>query len=280
MIWGIAQYEMRMQVRSLVFWLALVLVGLMFHSEVYQEPHNTIVTAKRYAENPEEFLKHWQDPAMAKARYEPVAQNGIDSRAAAAVFGDRMQIVFVFAALFTAGFMFERDRLTKAAEPLQARPIPPWVYAAGKMLGAALPLLAATLVAMVAAMAVHGYANSLIDKPYSVAPFLQSWALLLAPTVLYATALAGALSLLLQRAAVVVPVYLAYMMGGGVVPLGGGFRLDLTTFIVRAEGRQGTLLGESLLGTVLVNRGFYLTLTVALVALAGWLWSHRRGDAR
>lgn len=278
MIWNIARYEVRMQLRSLVFWLALVLVGLMVHSEVYEEPRSLVKSAQAYTENTEQFLKYWKDPEEARARFEPIAQHGINSRDAAAKWGDRMQIVFAFAALFTAGFMFERDRLTKAGEPLRARPVSPGTYAGGKILGAALPLLGATLLTMLAAMGLHAYLNSLIDKPYTLMPFLQAWLLLLVPTTLYATALAGALSLLLPRAAAVVPLYLAYMVGSGVAPLGGSFRLDLTTFIVRADGRGESLLLQPLLNTVLLNRSLYLALTAALVALAAWLWSIRRRE--
>lgn len=279
--WGIARYEMKLQLRSLVFWLALVLAALMLFSEVYTEPHHRVTQAVSYQKNATEFLRLWQEPEKIKLVMEDLLQNGYSGIRGASLWADRMQIVFVFAALFTAGFMLERDRLTRAQEVLAARPVGPWAYVCGKFLGALLPLLGAALISMLAAMGVQGYLNGLLGRPPEPLPYLHAGVVLLLPTMVYATALVVALTALLPRAAAAVPLYLAYMGAGGLIPSGGRFPLGLTAFIVRTEGRAIEILQEPMLSTVLANRALYLGLTAALLLAAGWVYGCRlrRGGA-
>jgi hypothetical protein len=282
MTWGITRYEIKLQLRSLVFWLVLVLVALMFKGELYDEPAGKIPNVVAYRQDRERYLGTWRPEYRAgeQAHMEDLVQHGFDSTAWAGTWADRMEIVFAFAALFTAGFMLERDRLTRSREVVSSRPAPPGAYLAGKYLGAVLPLLGATLVTMGAAYGINVYLNAQLGFTARFLPYLRAWALLLAPTVLYATAAVLLLASLLSRAAMAIPLYLAYFFVAGLVPVGGHFRLDLTTFILRAEGRAQEMWQAPALHDVLTNRGLYLGLTLVLVLLAGWVHGlrRRRGD--
>lgn len=277
MIRGIARYEWKLQLRSLVFWLGLVLIGMMFYAEVYAEQAAQVQVARAFkAGTDPKYARVQMSPEM-QAMYEKIAAEGIDPVEHASQWADRMQIVFAFVVIFTVGFMLERDRLSRTHEPLLSRPVSGPAYIGGKYLGALLPLLLLSLLTALAAAAVGTWLNSGYGRGWELAAYLKAWAFLLAPMLLYVTALILTLSLLLGRGAAVVPIHLAYMAAGGLVPWGEqGFRLDLTTFIIRTEGRVLTIWTDDF-STLLANRGLYLGLTAALLAMAMALYSRRAG---
>ncbi len=275
MIWGVMRYEWKLQLRSLVFWLGLILVGMMFYSEIYAEVADRVNMAQLMADGTDPRYDQVQMPPSMVAELEQLAESGISPASHAAKVADRMQIVFVWVALFAAGFLLDRDRLARGREVLLSRPVSPWAYLGGKYLGAVVPLLIASLVMAVAGYLISWALNSGLGLPSDLMPYLKAWAVLLVPTILYTTAFVLTLALLLGRGAAVVPIHLVYMLFGGVAPFGGnGFRLDLTTFIVRADGRGDTIWTTDW-AIVLANRGLYLGLTVLLLALAALVYDWR-----
>lgn len=276
MIWGVMRYEWKMQLRSLVFWLGLILVGMMLFGELYQEGAEKLASAQRWASGTDPlFLRSYTPPSMIE-HFQSLLANGFPPGDQASKMADRMQIVFTFVSLFTVGFVLDRDRLSKGQDVLLSRPVPPWAYIGGKYLGAVLPLLAASCVAAIGAYLLNLQLNQELGLSSRMLPFLKAWIIIVVPTILYVTALALAISLLLGRGAAVVPIHLAYMAVGGLVPFGGtGFRFDLTTFMVRTDGRQQSIWTDDW-SMLLMNRGLYLVLTLLLLYLATRLYERRR----
>jgi|GEM_PF-2323816 len=274
MTWGVMRYEWKLQLRSLVFWLGLILAGIMFYSEVYAETAARVEMAQIMTAGTDSRYNQIQMSPSMVAELERLAANGVSPESHAAKMADRMQIVFAFVILFTAGFLLERDRLSRGREVLLARPVSPWAYVGGKYLGAVLPLLLASLLMAVGGYGVSAWLNSGLGVTSALLPYLKAWAIILAPLILYTTALVLLLSLLLGRGAAVVPIHLAYMGAGGVIPFGNGFRLDLTTFILRTDGRNDTIWTSDW-GMLLANRGLYLGLALVLVALTAALYQWR-----
>lgn len=280
MIWGIARYEMKMQLRSLVFWLVLALAGLFFYTELVDEPVHRMEAALSYQRNPEAFKRMWQDPEKTAAEMEQRLAEGWPATAASDTFADRMQIVFAFGTLFAAAFVLERDRLSGGREVLLSRPVRPLDYLIGKFLGISLPLLAGAGIAMVAGIGVHIYVQSMVGAPWSAWPYLRAGFVLLAPTILYSTAVVLTLSTMLPRPAMVVPLFLGYEIVGGVAPLRPKGTFDLTMFVARPENLGFSLWNEGLT-MMLLNRGLYLLLTGVLLYVAARLYQRRfdRGEA-
>jgi len=276
MTWGIARYEMKMQLRSLVFWLALGLIGLFFYSELVSEPMGEVQAVHRYQENPEGAKKFWSPEAI--EQFASLGANGFDPTTEANRFADRMQIVFAFGLLFTTGFMLERDRLTRSRETLAAHPVSSREYILGKYLGAVVPMLVASAAAVAAVIMVHFYANAQLEQSSQWLPFVRAWGLLLVPTVIYGGAVVMALTALFSRAAAAIPVYLAYEVVGGVAPIAKQI-LGIWMWVARTETLRYDIWSEGL-GTLLINRGLYLALSVVLVAVAMWAYDRRlrRGD--
>lgn len=275
MTWGIARYEAKMQLRSLVFWLALALVGLMFKSELWDEPVRGAKAALTYQKDPVTYLRYWKDPEGVKTEMEERLRVGYPSETAADTWADRMQIVFAFATLFAAGFIFERDRLSKTKETLMARPLGGREYAAGKFLGAVLPVLGAGLVVLAAGIACHAYIQGMLGLSWSAMPFLRAYLVMLVPTVLYSAAVVLALTAWLPRSAVAIPVFLLYEVAGGVAPLRAKGTFDITMFIARTEN-LGYSVWTDAVSALVLNRVFYLLLTAVLLWLTARLLERRR----
>ena len=280
MIWGIARYEMRMQLRSLVFWLVLALAGLFFYTELVDEPIHRMEVALSYQRDPEGFKRLWQNPERTAAEMEQRLAEGWPAVQASDTFADRMQIVFTFGTLFAAAFVLERDRLSRAKEVLLPRPVRPLDYLIGKFLGISIPLLAGSGIALVTSIGVHIYVQGMVGAPWSSWPYLRAGFVLLAPTILYSAAVVLTLSTVLRRPAVVVPLFLGYEILGGVAPLRPKGTFDLTMFVARTENLGYSLWNEGLTALVL-NRSLYLLLTGALLYVAARLYQRRfdRGEA-
>jgi hypothetical protein len=280
MIWGVARYEMKLQLRSLVFWLALVLVGLMFKSELWDEPIRVVQHARSYQQDPVKYLQHFKNPDGVRAEIEQFLIEGFPSGSAADKWADRMQITFAFATLFAAAFVFERDRLSRSHEAVVTRPVTSRDYLIGKWLGVTLPVLGAAFVSVLAAIGCHIYIQQMMGTPWTVWPFFKTYFVLMIPTVAYSAALVLALTAWLPRAVIAIPLFLIYEVVGGVAPIRPRGTFDLTMFIARTEG-VGAWLWTDGLPILLLNRLTYVALTGLLLLLAARLYQRRlqRGEA-
>lgn len=280
MIWGVARYEMKLQLRSLVFWLALVLVGLMFKSELWDEPLRSAQHTVSYRQDPVKYLNFYSDPTGVAKEMERRLVEGIPSTAFADTWADRMQITFAFATLFAAAFVFERDRLSKAQEAVVTRPVSSRDYLIGKWLGVTLPVLGAAFVSVLAAIGCHIYFQEMIGTPWSVWPFLKTYFVLMVPTIAYSAAVVLAMTAWLPRAAIAIPLFLVYEVVGGVAPLRPHGTFDITMFIARTVNLDGWLWNDGL-PMLLLHRLTYVALTGLLLLLAARLYGRRlrRGEA-
>jgi ABC-type transport system involved in multi-copper enzyme maturation permease subunit len=280
MIWGIARYEMKLQLRSLVFWLALVLVGLMFKSELWDEPSRAVQHAQSYQQDPVKYLQYVKNPESVKAEIEQFLIEGFPSGAAADKWADRMQITFAFATLFAAAFVFERDRLSKSHEAVVTRPVSSRDYLIGKWLGVTLPVLGAAFISVLAAIGCHIYIQGMLGTPWSIWPFFKTFFVLMVPTVAYSAAVVLALTAWLPRAVIAIPLFLIYEVVGGVAPIRPRGTFDITMFVARTEGMDGWLWTDGL-SMLLLNRLTYVALTALLLLLSARLYGRRlrRGEA-
>lgn len=269
---GVAAYEARMQFRSLVFWLGVILVAAMFMSEVADPARHGVDLLLSDQAHPGQISGNEAFQAvLAELRAE-----GISSERAAFNWSDRMALVFAFVGLFAAGFVFERDRLTRGRDVVASRPIGSLEYSLGKYLGVSLPLLAVAALSLVGALGVNWWAQSTLGYPFLPTAFLAP-AGFLTVTVLYVPALVLAATALVQRAAMVIPGYLVYLFVGGVNPAAMDTPAALGRFILRADDRAAVRAAlES--GLALENRLFYLGLTLGLVLLTAWAYRRFRRE--
>jgi len=269
-IFGLARHEARMQLRSLVFWLGVVLVAVMVISEVAGYQFGELALWDRVTDNPGQVTgdETWQRAV------DRVLAHGVPSYDAARVWADRMGIVLSFVALFTTAFLVDRDRHTMSHDVLAAKPAGPVARVLGRYLGATTPLLGIGAVTLAVALAVNWYVQGQMGKPFAAGAFGVP-ALVLLPTLLYVPALTLAMSTLAGRGAVVVPPFLVYLFWAGIAPTEGGFRINLASFIIRTDAfrRFDQALAS---GLILRNRLLHLGLTAGLLALAAWAWNNRR----
>lgn len=269
---GVAAYEARMQFRSLVLWLGIILVAAMFMSEVADPARHAVNLLQEYRAHPGQLTGNEAFQAvLAELRAE-----GVSSERAAFNWSDRMGLVLSFVGLFTAGFVFERDRLTRGGAVVAARPVGSLEYAVGKYLGVAGPLLVVVALSLLAALGVNWWAQSTLGFPFTPAAFLAPAGLLVV-TVLYVPALVLAATALVQRAVMVIPVYLVYLFIGGINPAGMEAPAALGRFILRADNRDAVRAAiES--GLALENRLLYLGLTLVLIGVTGWAYQRLRRE--
>lgn len=261
-----------MQLRSLVFWLGLLLVGLMFYTEMVDESTTQLQAVQDLAGKPDSYFENAEHAARMRNWVEEIRTVYRTPTVDANKWADRMQIVFAFAMLFNAGFMLERDRISRSQEVLNARPLTGQDYVTGKYLGAVLPTLGAALLCLIAAVTAHIYFNTRMGLPWGIWPFVRAGLVLLAPTIMYAGAAAVLLSTVLRPVAIV-PLYVVYEVLSGVAPIGSNHRMNLTTFIARTENQPGDIWTWSGgLGYYLLNRVFYLALAAGLLWLGARLW--------
>lgn len=270
--WGIARYEMKMQLRSLVFWLGVALVVAMLWSEVIAGMAGAVDYIETSRANPGLIVPGNEAARLLFEQYETV---GYPSAEAALIWSDRMGIVLAFVGLFIAGFVLERDRLSRSREVVGGRPVGAFEYAVGKYVGVALPLGGVAVLTWAAAVVTNMWAQGAMGFGFDLGAFLPALALL-APVVIFVPALVLAATALVRRPAVVIPLFLVYLFAAGVIQTGRTpGEVGLWQLLVRTDN-WADFAGKALSGMVGANRLLLVVAAAALVAVAGWAWERGR----
>lgn len=198
-------------------------------------------------------------------------------------------LVGIIVFLLTAGSL-ARDIDVGRSPLVFSRPIPVWMYLAGKLMAGmsfGFFLIGALLLVSVCGPVSHG-----IWGVYPPGPFLTVTVLCSIPMVAYTCSLALLLTAAFRRALVALPAFLLYFLCVAILRLGGGGDADLLDFSMRLHERNVILdvpihLSDSsfvhLLNPVqpeLIHRCLiYLVLSGVLAMVSGWIIARRR-DSR
>lgn len=268
---GITRYELRMQLRSLVFWVAVMVCLLMFYSEVWDGAASLALAWERanagMLRNPEWIYKITSQPL---------------SRELGPIFADRMGIVLSFVVVFLLGFVLDRDRLAQHNEIISTRPYASWQYIMGKYLAVMTLVLGLVVSTGLVGFWATARAASVVGSTVELKDFVEPIGQLLLPTLLYAGALSLVLAVSLRSGAAVAPVYMLYFVASfvGLSFQGSNNNFGFSTFVVRSDGwgEYSRLMGE--LGqTLLYNRILYGGLTILFLVVAVCMYERTRISA-
>lgn len=279
-LWAVARYEVRMQRRSLAFWLT----GLALLAFLQNEVVTGMQTSVAYASSPEPVIFSIMggvDVDMAAEARQALAEANF-SQHAALLLADRIGLM---AALFIgvlSAFVWGRDRRYEMPDLVNARPVEAWQYVLGKYLGVVLSW--ALLVVPILGLGVgrayqlagqYGYAFALGDLAL---PLLGG----VGVSLLYGTAFLLALSMLTRNGAATLLVYFFYWVycvnNMAMFVTAGRLKL-LSYWYFRFTGAfyPGTAAQwQQRLGDVQLNRLLYLGLTALLLAGMSVLYQRMR----
>lgn len=193
---------------------------------------------------------------------------------------DRIAVFSVFIILFIFAFIFDKDRRDNINEIIYTKPVKAYEYVIGKYLGALLSYLILISVIIIILDVLVCYKSALIGWSFNffdIIGYTLSWGFI---TILYASILITALSLILQSGIAAIPVYLVYFIamvkpimtnnGEIVYPVG------LTRYIIRWDGGFFDIETSNKVNQIVQNRIFYSLLTIILLIITAFVWKRCR----
>ncbi len=279
-IWGITVYEIRMQVRSLVFWLAVLVLLAFWSGEVLSEHRTQILysTAKEpiiysIAGGPSiDYTANAQE-ALLTANF---------SAYAAWLFVDRIGLMSALFIGLLGAFVWTRDRNYDLFDVINCRPVTSWQYTLGKYLGVILtwtiPLLMITAIEI-------GMVYQMCRTASLSFAFQDFWGPVtawLGISLLYGAACIMLISLILQNGVGALLVYVIYWVYS-VLQMTMFQTANTLLFVTYWFFRLDTGLSPQAANSVtnksfdlFLNRSFYAVLTVALLGLAAMIYERLR----
>ena len=268
---GVVRYELKMQLRSPVFWLAFAICLAMFYTEIFDWVRGIPLALQRANEgmvrNPGFIYELVQRPL---------------SNSVGPVLADRMAIVMSFTQAFVLSFVFDRDRVSKSKDVVMSRAVSSWEYVLGKYT-AVISLYTVLFTALlVSSILITSRVALDVGSTVAYGDFIRPALYLLLPTMLYAGAVVLVLANLFPTATSVIPVYVVYFLVSlvGIRLKGGNSHFGLLTFVIRSDGYGPyTRLLTEQINELLANRLLHGGLTLVFLVSAVWLYEKgRRGN--
>ncbi|MBP1996052.1 hypothetical protein [Paenibacillus eucommiae] len=192
------------------------------------------------------------------------------------LFADYMGITAGFFPVFLSAFVLGRDRRTRMQEIIYSRSFSSWRYVLPKYAAVCLILLLGYL-----AVATHAEfsltkiaaAEHLDFAYFAFYKYTFAWLL---PTIMVTVALGMLVSVLTKYTLVAIPLQFLLWMST-MMPLEGEY--GLRKFVIRYNTFGGYDNYVQWSSAIMVNRIFYVLLSLAIMWLVIWIWNRKRGHA-
>jgi len=211
-----------------------------------------------------------QDYEQALAEYEELMESGA-GMAAARLFSDYIGIFTTLLPVFLAVWLIMKDRTSRINELIYARQISSW-----KLIGVrysalvCMVMLVVFVLAGISAVSIYSFCGA-IDGLYMPFLFALGWIM---PGGMISAAVGMVLTVLTSSPAAIAVLVLWWFLSLSMGNIGGSY--GGLTLIPRHNTMQNKVYFIENLGTLAVNRSFYIALSVVLVLLTIYLFEQKR----
>lgn len=191
------------------------------------------------------------------------------TRAYGRLFADYLGIAAGFFPLFIGAFLISRDRRTGMEELIRVRKINPYLYIGGKIAGVFLILSIFYL--LLSLIPTYNFYQICMENgwDFHIFGFVKYTAGWILPTLLFVLAVTVFITEFVGNPLIALGIQLIWLFRS-MMPLKGNY--SLSKFIIRFNSSESFELYQKAISDILVNRLFYLGLSLVLIVLAARIW--------